>query len=461
MSRTLLLALAFTVACPMAAEEPVDPIQLTVADASFVADDQWAVGTEVGVLDVSVSEGAELQLTVPDGVPFAIDEAGRLVVDGPLDVTQARNHRFDVEVTAGDLQAVADVRVRVTTTTLQPSQSPALGDKTALWIRTSFDGVEGEQTEQDIADAMTSLNKYLREQSADQVRVVRWEVTPHIEVGVTRDEAPRDAFAIRTLVAQAAIDADPAYDPADYNYLFLSLPGGVDLGGAGALGTGDGNVGTAWIPAPLWVPGTVHEAFHVLGVGHCDVLMGDETYPAPPGSGGHDPFFFMGSEGSEAKEPTKGLQYDIFAAINVPMKYHMGWLREANLRDVRRAGTHRIWSSRTEQPPGLTPYALRLHVGSDTLWVSYEPTVFNSEITATGLLVHTHDDGWTRLLDHRPASVPDDPKIRQALNEVAEFSDAAIPVGETMTVGTEWTITLEAEGEEDGRYWADVRIDVP
>jgi hypothetical protein len=285
-------------------------------------------------------------------------------------------------------------------------------------------------------------------------------IAPVIETGEagTTD----DPYKTRDAAVRAAKERSSAYDADNFDMLFLTTN---FFSGGGALGVEINGKGTMWIGSPLWTPGTIHETYHGLGVGHAEILMGATTYPAPVGSGGHDPYFFMGSEGEDTRTQTQGGQYTIAAPISVPMKYRLGWLREANILPVNAAGTYRIYSSRFSSKPSLKLLALRLiqnnSQNNDNLYISYEPNTPGKDIVTRGLVVHAVPNdaiGITRLLDANPNSVTDNPNIRQALNEVAEMSDAALVQGRSMIISDTWVIDFVAQGGSGENLWADVRI---
>lgn len=430
-----------------------EPAAPTLDDARYSADDQWPTGTVVGALPLTNPDGVPVAFEVaPQGVPFTVDAAANLVVSGALDHLTTPSYAFDVTMTAAGETTMARVDVRVTTTAHQDEQTPALGEKRAIWIRGQFDGTFHQQTEEEIADAMISLNRYVERESFGQISV-DWDVTPYIETGVAVADMPEGAWEIRDVLVNAAIAE--GVDVGGYDYVYLSMPTGIITGG-GALGTGDGASGTAWVPAPLWTPGTVHESFHVFGVGHAEVLIGDQSYPAPQGAGGSDPYFFMGSEGGDAKSQTTGDQYDIHAAIPMPMKYRMGWLRKANLPLIQADGeVHRVYTTRYREKLGLDPLGLRFELDGQTFVASYEPAVYNTRLKTAGVIVHLWSDAVTRLVDANPASIPDDPD--SSLNELLEMTDAAISLGTSVDMG-EVVLEFVAAGGSREALWADVRL---
>jgi hypothetical protein len=434
-------------------------VPISVTASNYVLDDQSAVGTVIGeVVAVDPQNRALTYLvksTNTTALPFTIDSTGTLRLSKKVNRSSQSTINFDVEVSAGVSRATARSTMRVTTTALVAGQKNAVGVKKALWLRPSFNGIHTDETDAAINDAMMSANNYLKQESYGQVSMT-WLIAPVIETG---EEGTTDnPYTTRDAAARSAKANNSAYDADNFDMLYMTTN---FFGGGGALGIEINGKGTMWIGSPLWAPGTIHESFHGLGVGHAEILMGSQSYPAPVGSGGHDPYFFMGSEGADTRQQTQGGQYSISAPIPLPMKYRLGWLREANILDVNASGTYRIYSSHFVSKPGLKLLGLRLLQASDQLYISYEPNTPGKDIVTRGLIVHAvpnDANGITRLLDANPNSVADNPNIRQALNEVAEMSDAAIVQGRSMSIGNAWAIDFVAQGGSGENLWADIRV---
>jgi hypothetical protein len=433
------------------------PISITASH--YVLDDQSDIGTVIGQVVAIDPQNRALTYLVKStnatALPFNIDNTGTLRLAKKVNHTSQPSIIFDIEVSAGVSRATSRSNMRITTTALVAGQKNAVGVKKALWLRPSFNGIHTDETDAAMNDAMISANNYLKQESYGQVSMT-WLIAPVIETGEagTTD----DPYKTRDAAVRSAKAKSSAYDADNFDMLYMTTN---FFDGGGALGVEIDGKGTMWIGSPLWAPGTIHESFHGLGVGHAEILMGTASYPAPVGSGGHDPYFFMGSEGEDTRQQTQGGQYAISAPIPVPMKYRLGWLREANILNVSAAGTYRIYASRFTGKPGLKLLALRLLQGNENIYVSYEPNTPGRDIVTRGLIVHAVPNdaiGITRLLDANPNSVADDPNIRDALNEVAEMSDAAIVQGRSMSISHTWTIDFVAQGGTGEDLWADIRI---
>ncbi len=431
-----------------------------MAAQNFVFDDQSPLGSVLAKVNIDNPDNLAISLKLAwdnnSQAPFSISANGEILLESSM--TAGEQIDFSVVVLYDDKSVSQAMSARIVTTQLAADQRAIRGRQKALWVLPDFNGKKGKHTQATVDSAMETLNAYLKVESYDQLSI-SWEQTPFIPMNSDITEAlSKDVYGMRDFVINKAKAANPMYDSKNFDFVFLGLPGGAFSGG-GALGVRNGDKGTAWIGPDPWTPGIVHESFHMFGVGHAEVLMGDVTYPAPTGSGGHDPYYFMGSEGGAKIDNGNG-NYTIQAGINVPMKYRMGWLTPANIQKVTRSGVYRIKGHRLVKNPGLNALALNIKADGKQFMVAYEPESFSSQIKANGLITHLFAGDVSRILDAKPSSVADDSNIRQALNEVAELADAAIVAGETMEVGQFFDITLLKEGGEGDARWADVKIDL-
>ncbi|WP_054114062.1 hypothetical protein [Marinagarivorans algicola] len=425
----------------------------------FVFDDQSPIGSVLAKVKIenpdNLAISTKLMWDNNSPSPFSINTEGEILLDSTI--TAGDNIDFTIVVMYGEKSVSQAMTARIVTTQLASDQRSIRGTQKALWILPDFNGHKGKHTPTTVNAAMETLNAYIKVESYDQLRIT-WEQTPFIPMNSDiTEELSKSVYGIRDFVIDKAKAANPLYDSKNFDFVYLGFPSGAFSGG-GALGVRNGNKGTSWIGPDPWTPGIVHESFHMFGVGHAEVIMGDVTYPAPTGSGGHDPYYFMGSEGGAKIDHGNG-NYTIQAGINVPMKYRMGWLTPANIQHVTGSGVYRIQGHRLVQKPGLNVLALKIKADGKQFMVAYEPDSFSPRIKTNGLVVHLFTGDVSRILDAKPSSVADDSNIRQALNEVAEFADAAIVEGETMHVGSFFDVTLVKEGGEGDKRWADIRID--
>lgn len=431
-----------------------------IAAQKFVFDDQSPVGSVLAKVKIDNPDSLAINLKLAwdnnSQAPFSINANGEILLESSI--TAGEQIDFSVVVLYGEKSVSQAMSARIVTTQLAADQRSIRGRQKALWVLPDFNGKKGKHTQATVDSAMETLNAYLKVESYDQLSI-SWEQTPFIPMNSDITEAlSKNVYGMRDFVINKAKAANPMYDSKNFDFVYLGFPAGAFSGG-GALGVRNGDKGTAWIGPDPWTPGIVHESFHMFGVGHAEVLMGDATYPAPKGSGGHDPYYFMGSEG-DTKTNNGGGYYTIHAGINVPMKYRMGWLTPANVQDITQSGVYRIRGHRLIKKPELNVVALNIKADGKPFMVAYEPDAFGSRTQANGLIVHWFAGDTSIILDATPNSVADDSNIRQALNEVAELADAAIVAGETMQVGQFFDITLLKEGGEGDARWADVKIDL-
>ncbi len=307
-----------------------------------------------------------------------------------------------------------------------------------------------QNTDDDLVVFETELNAYTLSASFNQAWIGDFDITPVYNFTVSGDNSI--GFLANTFDQLAANDG---YNLMEYNVIVYLHQSSIDFGGAGALGSGNGLVGSLYANNNLtWFePGLIHEVFHAFGVGHAETIEGgDAVYPGMV-TGGHDPYHFMGSEGDAS----------LMADVPAYMKYLIGWISAPQVvyqdTDVSSCVTHRIYKYSKVSSYDITRnYAIQL--GSN-LWVSYEPSSENSNIAITGTLLHyipSPGSAVTRLLDTRPNSIVDLPDgIGSNYLPVIDFWDAAMEVGNSQIwEGIEISI-LNSGGSGDER-WVDVEF---
>ncbi len=351
---------------------------------------------------------------------------------------------------------------------------PAVGKKDILWIRAEFgEGKLPDNSEAQINATMNTYRDYLKRVSGGKAEVGEVRISPVYKSKLTATELKNDIGRIQYEMNKLA-RADKLKLPPFVYYMF---DGGhsaeraplIDIG-AGALGSGDGKSGSAWVPN-IYVPGVVHESFHMLGVGHAEGIIGEgkSIYPGK-NVGGLDPYFFMGSEEDMTHSPagnTDDLVWSLDATIPLSMKSYMGWLSKKNLLRSHGKATisQRIYQhdgARTP-PDRLLGIVLEGYSKTSRFMISYVKNAKSRAIKTTGVLVHElpyESPAVSRLLDLHPDSVAGN-SFRpgsETYDHVFELGDAAITKGEDVAIPNFFTIKVVAEGGEGDERWADVVI---
>ncbi len=336
---------------------------------------------------------------------------------------------------------------------LLPQQTHlVLGGRSVLIVRGVDPATDTwSDTDANLADLHTELDTFVRKTSFNRAWISSFDMTPVYNFTVDPDN-PEYWVMSQTLKAMAE---NEGYNVDAYNVVFYIHQSTTTMGGAGALGSGNGLNGTVWAHNNLayYHPGNIHETFHAFGVGHAETIEGgDNSYPGSV-TGGHDPYHFMGS------------QWDAELDSDVPsyFKYRFGWIDPSEvlyLPDAPAAcETYRI--HKTLLVPNYNAqnkYAIQL---GQNMWIGYEPDNYNSNITKKGLLLHHipfSGAGVTRILDTRPNSITTLPDgVSSNFLPVIDFWDAAMELGDSFIwEGT--TIEIVATGGAGDEKWADVQL---
>ncbi len=220
---------------------------------------------------------------------------------------------------------------------------------------------------------------------------------------LTPDSPYLDVGVLRAQMRQKATDAGLVL--SDFDHLILSYPSIPSNSSFGALGT----------PGTIWLPGTapfdgglIHEFGHALGVGHAHSI---EALGVPfPGQRreGRDGLVMMGSDNEALGLDRVG----DYSTINLPMRWRMGFFPNTYLASPTTSGTYRIYEHELPTLPSNStlPLGLRIRVGSDDFWLTYNPQMavrwgnYNGAGWAQGLIVHRLIGDITDLLDFTPGS---------------------------------------------------------
>jgi hypothetical protein len=360
-----------------------------------------------------------------------------------------------------------------TSSTQLPLQ-PAVGVKNILWIRTEFgSGSLPANSDEQIHASMKSFSDYLYRVSGGKASVGEVTITPVFKSKLPPADFHNNPNLVAEEMEKLARKAKFKLPPFIY-YMFDGgpTPSGapaIDIG-AGALGSGDGKTGRAWIPS-LYIPGVVHESFHMLGVGHAEDLLaeGKSIYPGKT-HGGLDPYHFMGSEEDMTHSPSGeagDLNWSLDATIPLPMKSYMGWLDKRNLYRAHGKSPikQRIYMHDGDSypPDRLLGIVLEGYSKTSRFMISYVKNAKSRAIKTTGVLVHElpyESPSVSRLLDLHPNSSPANTYRPgdEAYNRVFELGDAALASGETVAIPNFFTLQVLAEGGTGNDRWADVII---
>ncbi len=337
---------------------------------------------------------------------------------------------------------------------LFPQQATSvLGGRSVLFIR----GVDPsthtwQSNDTEISTLYTELDNYVRKTSYNQAWIDTWDVTPIYNFSTNGNTSY--TFMSDELAALALAGG---YDINDYNVVYYTYASNTDLNGAGALGIGNGMNGSMWMPSSLlkYPSGVIHETFHAFGTEHANDWEGGSVMFPGSLTGGHDPYYFMGSQGDA------GLNSDIPAYF----KYWLGWLSTDNiiLQDEKptSCSTQRIYkTSLINTYDSSRKYSVQL--GND-LWLSYEPDNNNTQIVKKGVLLHYIPNPSGNLcrsyiLDPLPESITiRPPGIGSNYDPVIDFWDAALELGDEVNwMGT--SIRIVNTGGTGDDKWVDIEF---
>ncbi|UZO79562.1 T9SS type A sorting domain-containing protein [Aquimarina sp. ERC-38] len=324
-----------------------------------------------------------------------------------------------------------------------------LGERTVLWIRgfnPATDTWNG--SDQEINTVYNAWNDYVSRNSYNTASIAEFDITPVYTFNATNSGGMVDQL-------RAAARAG-GYDVDSYNTVAFHFAANVAIGG-GAVGSGNGARGTMLIPtaATAFFPGVVHEGIHTMGLGHAEGLDGGNNIYPGINKGGVDPYFFMGSEGPDAR---------LKADMNTYFKYRLGWINASNVRvqstSPSSCVTRRLYkSSNIQNYDPNRIYAMQLGAPNNRIWLSYEPNTFNLDIQNkgnTGTLIHflpRQSPAVSRLLDAHPNSIIAPGKF----STVADFWDAALKEGEQFFWETA-AVTILSTGGTGDNQWVDVEV---
>ena len=265
---------------------------------------------------------------------------------------------------------------------------------------------------------------------------------------------PADPGVVRSRMVALAQGA--GFVLSDFDHVVLSYPSVPHTFSFGALGT----PGTVWIPGSNpWGPGFIHEMGHAFGVGHANHWEGGPDILPGEHREGRDGLFMMGSEGNGIIGGR--------STINVPMRYKMDHITDANIQAVNGSGVVRLFEFELPSMPQGKMMAARMPVGGTVpgdWWISFAPTMverwanFDSEGFGRGVIVHQLQGAITRSLDFTPQSMGG---IGTNEEDYIDSRDGALQIGSRFTFpGTDVTIEPLQTGVTDGLRWIDVDIDL-
>ena len=320
-----------------------------------------------------------------------------------------------------------------------------LGTKKVLFIRAESADIPYTGNPPDITQTFEKANAYFRRNSYGKADVAPFTITPIYEIDLNQP------YYIRGDVLFERASRD--YNMEDYDIYVFCDSG--DLAGAGGLGVNYGAKGRLWLRSNLlWFhQGNIHEMIHAFGPGHAEGIEGGDISWPGQATGGNDPYYFMGSEGSA------GLDADIPAY----MKYWIGWLDSNNIIGQATApscaSVHRIYKH-ADRPTLENNKKVSIQLGKE-FWISYEPDSYNNRIVKKGVLIHntpTQSPAVTRLIDTSPNSITELPDgLGSNWRSVIDFWDAAMTVGENFEL-EDTRIEVLREGGSGIDKWVDIRI---
>ncbi len=304
--------------------------------------------------------------------------------------------------------------------------------------------------DENITTIQTKLDDYVRRLSFERAWIGDFDITPVYEF----DASTNKSFTYMSDLLRDAAEAG-GYDLSQYNVIIYTYRSTTDLNGAGALGSGNGLNGSVWYPGQLlwYYKGVIHETFHGFGLGHANALEGGDVMFPGSVTGGHDPYYFMGSEGDG------GLDSDIPSY----MKYFLGWIEPEEIACVPEVNNTCI-TRRIHKSSGVNTYNEQHKYGlqlGDNLWLSYEPDNQNTRIVKKGVLLH-HIPGpgsaITNMLDPTPNSITvRPPELPSNWDPVIDLWDAALEVGDEINwEGT--NIKVAAVGGTGEQKWVDLEL---
>lgn len=343
-----------------------------------------------------------------------------------------------------------------------------------LYIRANTDSRQTTQTEAAITTIRDSADAYYQENSGGRAFIDSFDITPVYDLPQTFSSLGQLESAFR----QAAI-AD-GYNLSDYSRIAFGFPNAQFPFGGGALGSGNSNNGTMYIPDGVFnagldsaLRGIIHESLHTLGLGHANdyefhdqIIRNDHDLTETislVSVGGIDPYHFMGGEADAGLE----------AGISTYHRYYIGWLNQSHVTVAPDdpTGVYRIYDYTEDTSPEGEKVVLQ--VGSadgdnGVIWLSYDAEHPGNSIVSTGVIAHFVDPirpAVSLILDLTPDSrdtydpgVPGD----EARQRRDDFYDAAGVVGESYAIPApgidDFVFTPLTTGSDANGNWVDIQV---
>lgn len=281
------------------------------------------------------------------------------------------------------------------------SKLVALGEEKVLYIRGEFSdkpmGLSDKKWTKVVDTMHATLDDYWKTHSYGKITQMVSTITPILALPGKTD----DYFHYNDLATGMKKAAEKAgfkmKDHSHLVFLYPSIKHNISFGGLG----GGGQV---WLPGrDPFDGGLIHEIGHSLGLGHSHAVEGESgvTFPGErrEGRGG---LHMMGSDGNK--------RIGTFSTINLPMRYHLHFVGDDHIFQVKKSGVYRVLEYETESLPSAGKIGARVQVGEDDFWISFGPKMaarwdnYNSENFAKGVIVHRRNKSITDLLDFTPGS---------------------------------------------------------